>query len=156
MEKFIAIDPSTTSSGYAIFIDGKLFDYGAIDYSKIRDSEKRMNEMGISLLSLLSKEKPNAVYIEKPDGHNQNIAEMLGEMIGCVRAYCLAKKIYFEKVKPSQWRIWLNLGTGKRDEMKQKVLDYVGETYQIQCDVNDVSDAIGIGSGVIKHYIMEE
>ena len=155
MEKFIAIDPSTTSTGYSVFVDGALFNYGVLNFAKIKDSEKRMNEMGNAILHLLSKEKPDAIYIEKPDGHNQNIAEMLGEMIGCVRAYTISKKIYFEKIKPTQWRSWLNLGTGKRDELKQKVLDYVEQTYDIKCEVNDISDAIGIGTAVIKHYIKE-
>lgn len=108
--------------------------------------------MGASLLSLLKQEKPDAIYIEKPDGHNQNIAEMLGEMIGVVRSYAIAKKIYFEKVKPTQWRSWLGLGVAKRDEMKQRTMDYVSKTCGVDAEVNDVSDAIAIGLAAIKHY----
>lgn len=150
--KTISIDPSSTSSGYAVFEDGQLTNYGAFDHSKNKNTEERLHEMGASLLSFLKKEKPDAIYIEKPDGHNQNIAEMLGEMIGVVRSYSIAKSIYFEKIKPTQWRSWLELGIAKRDEMKQRTMDYVSEVCGVDASVNDISDAIAIGLAAMKHY----
>lgn len=153
--KYIAFDQSTKKTGWSIFIDGKLENYGIIDFSKEKDSEKRINLMGKEILRLLSKEKPNMISCEHPQGEGRNVlvVSKLSEIIGIIRAYSLSKDIDFIEIMPSEWRRYCEMSQGKkkRDELKQMSIDFVKEIFNKDVS-EDTADAICQGYGYIKYY----
>ena len=154
--KVCSIDSSTRKTGMALYMDGQLDSYQLIDLSTSKESaDERINIMGRNMLLLLSRWKPEIVYIEEPQGHGQNLklVNMLCQIIGIVRGWCINNKAYFEIVSPSVWRKYLGMSQGgkKRAELKSESIRIVKETYDI--DVNDdIADAINIGNAMINRY----
>ena len=155
-----SIDSSTRKTGMALFLDGKLDSYQLIDLSTNNETlDERINVMGRNMLLLLSRWKPEIVYIEEPQGHGQNVklVNMLCQIVGIVRGWCIDNKTYFEVVSPSVWRKYLGMVQGgkKRAELKAESIRIVKETYDI--DVNDdTADAINIGNAMINRYAKEK
>lgn len=153
--RMVSLDTSTQKSGCALFEDGKLVDHLLIDLHRMTDAEKRMNKMCSSLARVLKNWEPDAVYIEYPEGQGGNIKtfNMLCEILGAVRLYCAVKDCEFNEVRPPQWRKWLGMDQSKkkRAELKQMSMDYVLETFGVECN-NDEADAICIGCAVLEYY----
>lgn len=158
--KTCSIDSSTKKTGMALFVDGKLNTYQLIDISTSKDSvDERINVMGKNILLLLSHWQPEIVYIEEPQGHGKNVklVNMLCQIIGIVRCWCITHSAYFEIVSPGVWRKYLGMEQGgkKRDELKAESIRIVKEEYGI--DVNDdTADAINIGNAMINRYSKEK
>lgn len=158
--KVCSIDSSTRKTGMALFLDGELNTYQLIDLSTSKDTaDERINIMGRNMLLLLSHWCPEIVYIEEPQGHGQNVklVNMLCQIIGIVRGWCIENKAYFEVVSPSVWRKYLGMSQGgkKRAELKEESKRVVKDTYDV--DVNDdVADAINIGNAMINRYSKEK
>lgn len=157
--RLVSLDTSTTKSGVALFVDGKLSDYKLLDCSGTKEIEERMDEMGAALLRQLKEFAPNLVYIEMPKGGGGNVemVRKLSEILGIVRAYCISKGVEHHEIMPSQWRKYCGIEQGKRtrSELKQLSMNYVKEQYGIEVN-NDVADAICIGVGVINQYSQED
>lgn len=158
--KVCSIDSSTRKTGMALFVDGELETYQLI-YLSTNNAllDERINVMGKNILLLLSRWKPEIVYIEEPQGHGKNLklVNMLCQIIGIVRGWCIDNKAYFEVVSPPVWRKYLGMSQGgkKRDELKTESIRIVKETYNV--DVNDdTADAINIGNAMINRYAKEK
>ena len=153
--RLCSFDTSTNASGVATFDDAKLVDYQLFDFSKNKDVETRINEMGKALLSYLKKQKPDIIWIEHPQGQGRNVSMVgkLCEVLGIVRAYAIEKGIDYHEISPSVWRKYANFNQSKktRNELKQMSIDYVKQHFNIEVS-NDVSDAISIGCAVINYY----
>lgn len=155
----VSIDSSSRKTGMALFIDGKLEEYQLIDLSTSKEpADARINVMGRNMLLLLSHWNPEIIYIEEPQGHgcNLKLVNMLCQIIGIVRGWCIDHKAYFEIVPPSVWRKYLGMSQGnkKREELKSESIRIVKEKYGI--DVNDdTADAINIGNAMINRYSKE-
>ena len=61
--KLLAIDSSTTSTGYSIFEDARYVRSGCIDFKKYHGD--KFTEMVIQLFSLIEVEKPGIVVAEE-------------------------------------------------------------------------------------------
>lgn len=153
--RIVSMDTSTNKSGVATFDNGELVDYRLIDCSKNKDVELRINEMGGKLLDYLIEQRPEAIYIEHPQGKGSNVAMVgkLCEILGIVRSYAIRKHIHYEEFPPSVWRKYAKIQQGKktRDELKRMSMDYVMEHYGIEVN-DDVSDAITLGCAVFNYY----
>lgn len=153
--RLCSFDTSTNASGVATFDNGLLVDYQLFDFSKNKDTESRINQMGKALLQYLKKQKPDIIWIEHPQGNGRNVSMVgkLCEIIGIVRAYAIEKKIDFHELMPSEWRKYCGIkqGSKNRNELKQLSINYVKEKLGIDVN-NDVADAISIGYGVINYY----
>ena len=157
--RFVSLDTSTQKSGCALFENGELVDHTLIDLHKMSNSDERMNEMCKSLAQVLIRWKPDSVWIEYPEGKNGNIKtfNMLCEILGAVRLYCVIKNCEYNEINPPQWRKWLGMDQAKkkRAELKQMSMDYVFENYGIECN-NDEADSICIGLAVIAEFDKRE
>lgn len=148
----VALDTSTNKSGCSLFINGKLKSYELIDMSSEKDTATRVDKMGKAIMAKLAEWKPSIVYIEIPQGHlNIKLTQLLSEILGIVRGYCITNNIYYEEMNPSVWRKYVGLPQGKkkRSELKAMSVLFVKDKYDI--DVNDdVADSICIGTAMIK------
>ena len=151
--RLVSLDTSTKVSGCALFIDGELKDHCAIDYSKEKDTDIRMNKMTLSLVRRLNTWQPDIIVIEHPQGEGRNvlIVSRLSEIVGAVRLYAASKGVEFHEMMPSSWRRWVNLPQAKkkREELKQLSRKMVLEKYNILVR-DDESDAILLGCGYVN------
>jgi len=152
--KFVSCDTSTTCTGMALYVGGKLKDYAELK-PKNKDIDQRMYDMAELITSTLSNWKPDLIYIETPQGHGANVklARNLGEMLGVVMGWCAEHHVEFNEVAPSQWRSWAGWKQGKltRPELKKYSISEVKKHHGIDVG-DDVADAINLGYGVLQWY----
>ena len=147
MVKLCGIDSSSNRTAISYFEDDKLVEYKVIDLKKIKDKNERIDEMLLNISAHLNMWKPNYVYQEDTwTGGNPETANILTTILGGVRFWCVTNNSIYHKIKPSVWRaqFGLNQYKAKREELKEKSIDYVEKKYGI-CVSDDEADAILIG-----------
>jgi len=136
--KIISLDASTTCTGYAIFDECKLVDFGCFDLKKSKDDWRaRTKEMIKNLEMLIKRSHPDKIFIEDVplNSRNPQTLFMLGVLQGAIFALCVKEKIDIEFIGVGSWRSTLGLFDG----------------------TNDIADAINIGWSQIyqdkeKHF----
>lgn len=140
--KILSLDLSTKSSGYAVFEDEVLVDYGVIK-STDKDLLVRGNYMAEFVRLLCEKYgKFDLVGIEDLKIiHNQSVLVMLAQVQGMVLRELKNQDVKF--VFPTVWRKEFKLN-GKRAEAKAKAIELCTELgYEVECD--DDAEAILLG-----------
>lgn len=150
--KILSIDASTKSSGWSVFEDGKLIDYGCITSSST-DMIKRIQIMIKGLSQVLTNHNITTIVLEevRPENGLQNIkthrALMYLQAAIAFLVHESSPSTDIEFIYPSEWRKICGIKTGsgvKRDTLKVADVKFVKDNYGI--DVNDdIADAIGIG-----------
>ncbi len=155
MIRMVSIDSSTRCTGMAYFQDGALKKHGIIE-EKEKDTEIRINRMGLSIMENLEYLSPSIVYVERPRGRNNpETLRKLTTIVGMIRGYCVYNNIYFEEIAPTEWRKILEFKQGKgikREEEKVQSMEYVEAKYHITVKTDDESDAICIGDAMCERY----
>lgn len=158
----LALDLSSKSSGWAIFEDEQLINWGCITSSST-DLIKRIYIMRDGIKEILSKIKIDKIIVEevRPESGygigNQKTHKALMWLQAAIAflIYDFNKDIEIEYIYPSSWRAKIGIKNGrgiKRTSLKEADIEYVKEKYNI--DVNDdVADAICIG---LSSFIKEE
>ena len=152
----LALDLSTKASGWAIFEDGNLKDYGCITAGSA-NLYKRIDKMVEGIKEILEKYKVNKVVLEDviPDDvkHNVQVYKALtylqGYILHTLDDYKLLPAEFFTA---SQWRKRCGIHTGrgvKRESLKPKDIQFVKDTYNIKVN-DDIADAICIGHAYIS------
>lgn len=150
--KRLALDLSTKSSGWAVFDDEELVDYGCITASS-NDLIKRIQKIIYGLDNVLEKYKVDKIVVEevRPETGVQNIKthRALMWLQGAVAIFVHEKfgKLDIEYLYPSQWRKICGIKTGsgvRRTSLKPKDIEFVKNKYNITVN-DDIADAIGIG-----------
>ena len=156
MARMVGIDSSTKKTGLSLFVDGELKDYCLVDYSKVKDINDRINQMGLGVLSVLGDWLPDMIYIEEPKGEGRNVelVHKLSEILGIVRCWAITHGCYYEEVKPSVWRhdLGIEQGKKKREELKAASISYVKDKYGIIPETDDVADSICVGAAMVEKY----
>ena len=153
--KILALDQSTTNTGWAYYIDGEYIDSGLISKSG-NDTDHRIAEMGLSICAKIKEFKPDVVIIE--DIQNQKGVKtviQLARLQGCIMLYCQSKKIEFKLWHPTEWRKQLEFQQGpkvKREELKKQSRDYVQNVLGLSIKSEDQNEAICIGVAANKWY----
>lgn len=153
--KILSLDLSTKSSGYAVFEDEVLVDYGVIK-STDEDLLVRGNYMAEFVRLLCEKYgRFDLVGIEDLKIiHNQSVLVMLAQVQGMVLRELKDQVVKF--VFPTVWRKGFKLN-GKRADAKAKAIELCKELgYEVECD--DDAEAILLGiyfqKGVDKETII--
>lgn len=157
--KILSLDLSTKSSGWAIFEDTKLIDYGCITSSST-DLIKRIKVMVEELKKIIDNNDINKIIAEevRPQGgfgagNIQTHRALMWLQAGI--AFMLHdnyKNLTLEFIYPSSWRAACGIKNGrgiKRENQKQQDIDFVKEKFNIFVN-DDIADAIGIGYSQIK------
>ena len=149
--KLLSLDVSTKSTGWAVFENKNLIEYGCIT-SASTDLIKRIHIITDGIKEILNKYTIDKIVVEevRPEMGTQNIKTHRALM--WVQGYIAIMahdnfKLEFEYIYPSEWRKTCGIKTGsgvRRESLKSKDIAFVKEKYHI--DVNDdIADAIGIG-----------
>ena len=155
--KLISLDTSTSSTGYAVYISGKLHRYDLIDFKRIKNTDERIKEMILKIYEIIETEKPQIIVAEMTVvTRNAQAQRNLTMILGAIQGKCLENNIFFSLLRPTEWRKLVNNEKEKlprkREELKQwskqKVSDILG-IYDIN---DDISDAILIGQAYINRF----
>ena len=151
----LSIDASTKSTGWSVYQDNQLLDYGCITASST-DLIKRIHKMTDELKIIIQKYKITKVILEEVrpesgDVGSQNIKthRALMWLQGALAIMCHDEcgDPEFIYLYPSEWRKVCGIKTGsgiKRDVVKLRDIEFVKNTFNISVN-DDIADAIGIG-----------
>lgn len=151
----LSLDVSTKSTGWAIFDDNVLKEYGCIT-SASTDLIKRIHIITNGVEEIFNKYKIDKIIVEevRPEMGTQNIKTHRA-LLWCQASIAFLahdkSKLELEYIYPSEWRKVCGIKTGsgvRRDTLKPKDIAFVKEKFNL--DVNDdIADAIGIGYAYI-------
>lgn len=149
----ISLDTSTTSTGYAIFVDCKLQSYGVIEPTINEPSDERIKSMCINLLDLLHSTKPDIIVIEKLNvNRNMATTRNLSKVIGIVYGYAITHDVFYYEIQASEWRSTLSIKGKGRKELKELSKKYIKTQFDIHTECDDLSDAICAGQAYILKF----
>ena len=155
--KLISMDTSSTSTGVAIFIDGVLSRHFLIETKNIKDTETRLIKMFSRLYEVIYMEKPDILVTELTVvTRNAQAQRNLTMILGALYGKCIENNIWYHSYRPTEWRSLIDtdkkpLGR-KRENYKTWSLEVVKDIYDIDCNTDDISDAILIGSAYVKKF----
>ena len=154
--RILSLDASTKSTGFAIFNNKKLEEYGCITASST-DVIKRINKIITELEQVLTKGQVEKIIIEevRPEqGKNLQTYRVLMWLQAAINFLVHERfpKVKIEYTYPSEWRKACGIKTGRgvlRESLKPIDIAFVKKIYSI--DVNDdEADAIGIGHAYVN------
>ena len=155
--KLISLDTSTSSTGYAVYISGKLHRYDLIDFKRIKNTDERIKEMILKIYEIIETEKPQIIVAEMTVvTRNAQTQRNLTMILGAIQGKCLENNIFFSLLRPSEWRKLVNNAKEKmprkREELKQWSKQKVSDILGINDINDDISDAILIGQAYINRF----
>lgn len=156
--KILALDQASKTTGYAIFENSKLIDYGSFTVQdkvipkrlvKIRN---RVNELidkhnidKVILEDIQMQETVNGRKASSVDEiNNVQTFKILAEVLGVIVELLEEKSIPYDIVLSNKWKSFLQIKGTIRDEQKRNAKLYVKETFNIDV-IQDTCDAICIG-----------
>ena len=159
--KLISLDTSSSKTGWAYFVAGEYKKSGVIDFDTNEckkkykgNSDKRIEDMCLSIIDLLKEYRPDIIVIEKLNvGRNMVAVRCLSKVIGVVYCYSILNNCYYYEIQASQWRSQIGIQgkNRKRDEYKQLAIEYVKNTLGIDV-TDDEADSICAGIGYVKLF----
>ena len=155
--KLISLDTSTSSTGYAVYISGKLHRYDLIDFKRIKNTDERIKEMILKIYEIIETEKPQIIVAEMTVvTRNAQAQRNLTMILGSIQGKCLENNIFFSLLRPTEWRKLVNNEKEKlprkREELKQWSKQKVSDILGINDINDDISDAILIGQAYINRF----
>lgn len=148
----IALDESTTSTGYAVFDNEKLIKHGVFS-SKSKDVLDRVSFIMEEIEKLIKDYNPDNMIIEDVQiTMNAATAKSLLGLQFMIEVYAHRNEIHCTTYRTTKWRKILGLSNSRtldRKAKKQETIDYVKDKYNIEVLKDDESDAIAIGAAFI-------
>lgn len=143
----LALDQSTSKTGWCITMDGEIVDSGCIDLHKIKDTELRMKKMYEEIVNLGRTYHVEYILIEDTQYQsNAQSYKLLCRLRGMIESYCYGTGVEIKVVKPTEWRKKLGFrqGSVKREELKKQAVDYVKRNIEGNYVCEDECEAICI------------
>lgn len=161
----IGIDASTTCTGYSVFENNQLIDYGCIRPEGANWRERLVNE-GSALKALFEKYSPSQIYMENVPlmGRQMETLVILGAVQGFILGLATSLHIPIDFILPSSWRSKMGLYDGtksgmKKDAMKEAAVKRANQMFGLSLNwvkpkskknEDDVAEAILIAYSQIK------
>jgi len=167
----LSLDLSSYSSGWSVFKDGKLIDYGYIYQPK---SEKwdvgRINYMKNEIQKIIEDYGINCVAMEDVILKNKYTLYVLSKLQGVIADLLYSQDIRFMLINPLEWKTDLNINRmtsssfDSRIQSKEKTVKCINKDFKLDLEkefsnspkdlsepcVYDVCDSIGLGSCALK------
>lgn len=152
--KLLALDQASKTSGWAVFEDSKLIDFGHLTLNdtdlgtrlyKLREFIKnKINEQNIDKIAFEDIQMQNNIV------NNVQTFKALAEVYGIILELCTELKIQYEIIPSQTWKSTLNIKGRARSEQKKNAQAFAQTTYKIK-STQDESDAICIGTHCINN-----
>ena len=152
--KLLALDTSSSSTGWAFFIDGD-YKTSSVLISDGANSSERLGDMVSKINGLITVMSPDIVVIETPVVvRNPQVQRILTMIFGAVYGKCISDDIEFQELRPTEWRKLIEPGPKprKRDELKEWSKVKAKELFDVIDISDDVSDAILIGQAYVNEW----
>ena len=150
--RVMGIDQSTSITGYSLFDDNKLIDYGRMEAPKKMVPVERINWMKESLSEYIDKNNIDFVVLEETflatfKGKAMGIPTyaMLNRNLGTIENMVFNKDIPYVIVYPKTWKAALKIKGRARAEQKANTMLRVFEIFEKRT-TEDEADAIGLGA----------
>jgi Holliday junction resolvasome RuvABC endonuclease subunit len=153
MSNLLALDQASVTSGYAVFKNGNLVDYGKFTFNDDVIAE-RLVKIRAKVIELIEEHDIDEVAFEdiQMQGNvtnNVQTFKVLSEVFGVVSEVLQEKKMKYTVVMSGTWKSTLGIKGRTRPEQKRNAQEYVLQTYNVKA-IQDVCDAICIGAHVLK------
>ncbi len=153
MSNLLALDQASVTSGYAVFKNGNLVDYGKFTFNDDVIAE-RLVKIRTKVIELIEEHDIDEVAFEdiQMQGNvtnNVQTFKVLSEVFGVVSEVLQEKKMKYTVVMSGTWKSTLGIKGRTRPEQKRNAQEYVLQTYNVKA-IQDVCDAICIGAHVLK------
>ena len=157
--RILALDQASRISGWAIFEDDNLEQYGKIDVSQYGNLGDRLHIIREEVEHLIDDEHIDMVFLEDiyMDGQKVNNVQTfkaLAEVFGVLYELCISMDIPVEAVLAGTWKSTLGIKGKTRPEQKRAAQAWVEQTYGNK-PTQDECDAICIGAHAIKQFDSE-
>lgn len=159
--KLISLDTSSSKTGWAYYENASYKKSGVIDFDTKElkkkyqgNSEQRLEDMCLAIISLLREYSPDIIVIEKLNvGRNMIAVRHLAKVIGVVYCYSILNNCFYYEIQPSQWRSQIGIQSTKKDRatLKKEAIDYVRNTFGLDV-ADDEADSICAGIAYIKMF----
>lgn len=153
MSKLLALDQSTRITGWSVFADGALQEYGKFDAENAgADIGKRLTYIRTKIWSLIEKYDITKVALEEIQlqntvGNNVVTFKKLAYVQAVIIQLLDEIKMPYEIVASSSWKSSLGIKGRARAEQKRNAQEWVVNTYSVR-PTQDECDAICIGQHV--------
>lgn len=153
MKNLLALDQASITTGYAVFKDGALSDYGKFTYDD-SDIGERLVKIRKKVLDLIQKHDINEVAFEdiqlqRNVANNVQTFKVLSEVYGVIHELLQEIEIKYSIVPSSSWKSTLGIKGRARAEQKRNAQEWVMNYYGVKA-TQDTCDAICIGSHILK------
>ena len=149
----LVFDQSTTITGFSIWKDGGLQEYGVIDLHRNSDTEERFMLMVAEISRVVNNNHPSLLVVEDvAQQSNVAVLKVLARLQGAILRISQEYNVNVVFIKPTEWRSKLGFQQGakiKRDALKQQALIYIKDQYGYDV-IEDVAEAICIGDAYLK------
>lgn len=156
--RLLALDQATIVSGWSIFEDGKLIEYGKIE-AKSKDVGERLFYIKQQVLDLIEKYNIDEVVLEDIQlqnnvGNNVQTFKALAELFGVLSETFTEIKMPYSSLLASSWKSTLGIKGKNRQEQKKNAQQWVIDNYNIKV-VQDIADSACIGSAYLKRQVAD-
>lgn len=157
--KILALDQSTKITGYSLWNNNLLIDYGVVTVDSKLDVISRMKKMSNMIGGLFLEHSPDCVVMEDIQLQYGNVRgfKALAHLQGVLMQKIFDANIVFFIVEPSAWKSYCGINKGikmmagekRRDAEKRITLEFVNANYK-HTSSEDIADSIGIGHWAIN------
>ena len=157
MQILLALDISTTSTGYAVFKEQQLIDYGII--APTGGVITRIEKIAEKVNDLMLKYHPTIVYAEEPEpAFVKNNIDVYRKLTFAHGAIAIVLNHYQQEMKlcsSSHWRKQVGIKTGRgitRAQLKPLDIAKANEIFKLNTNNDDIADAVLLGwSYILEH-----
>lgn len=155
----LALDQASHITGWSIFTDGKLIEYGKITANQ-SDIGERLFYIKTEVLKLIDKFSVTEVVLEDIQmqsniGNNVITFKTLAELLGVLIEAFTELKIPNSAILASSWKSTLGIKGRDRTTQKRNAQAWVQKTYGVK-PTQDESDSICIGSAYLRGSMAEK
>lgn len=159
---YLALDQAMKISGFAIYKEDKLIDYGTFSIPSAKPIEQRLQLFIKELNNLMNKHNVSEVFFEDIQLQNGNAEtyKKLAYIQAACMIWCYNNNLKYTILSPSHWRSVLkkeyNFAFGRaREEQKKKAIEFCKEYMNVEVE-SDAADAILIGkAGLIEKGVRQ-
>lgn len=155
--RILAIDQATTTSGWCIYDDLELIEFGKINMGT-QDSSLRIAQLRNWLIAMIKTWSPDHVAIEDiqlqqigKGYENVQTFKVLAHLQGVIINTCIEYNIDYSLVHVEKWRSYCDVKGKYRSDKKRSAQLKIEEWYKVSV-TQDEADAICIGRYVANNY----
>ena len=154
MNKILALDQASATTGYAVFDKetNSLIGYGKFTFDD--DLGVRLVKIRNKVIELINMYEIDEVLFEDIQlqgsvNNNAQTFKVLSEVFGVIHELLEELKIKYTVVHSSSWKSTLKIGGRTRPQQKAAAKEYVTQEYNLNVS-QDICDAICIGAHYLK------